>query len=106
MDTWDAIRARRNVRAFTEQDVAPGDLDRILEAAWRTPSSSNQQRWAFVAVTDRAKLVELAEVWRGAAFVGKAAAVIALVAPLEDEQRARESGQYHLRQATKSIMLA
>ena len=82
------------------------DLDRILEAAWRTPSSSNQQRWAFVAVTDRVKLAELAEVWRGAAFVGKAAAAIALVAPLEDEARARESVQYDLGQATMSIMLA
>jgi nitroreductase len=38
METWDAIRSRRNVRAFTGEPLEPGELDRILEAARRTPS--------------------------------------------------------------------
>ena len=52
METWDAIRARRNVRAYTDQPIADDDLDRILEAGWRAPSASNRQRWEFIAVTD------------------------------------------------------
>jgi hypothetical protein len=28
METWDAIRARRNVRAYTDQAIADEDLDR------------------------------------------------------------------------------
>jgi hypothetical protein len=32
MQTWDAIRARRNVRQNTDQPIAREDLERILEA--------------------------------------------------------------------------
>ena len=56
MQTWDAIRARRDVRAFADTPIDEPDLDRILEAARRTPSSMNQQAWDFVLVTDRAEL--------------------------------------------------
>ena len=56
METWDAISSRRNVRAFADRPIADEDLDRILEAARRTPSSSNQQRWDFVVCTDREQL--------------------------------------------------
>lgn len=54
METWDAIRARRNVREFSDQPISPDDLDRILEAGRLTPSSRNWQPWDFVAVTDSA----------------------------------------------------
>ena len=56
METWDAIRSRRNVRIFADRPVGAADLERILEAARRTPSSSNRQRWDFVVVTDRETL--------------------------------------------------
>jgi nitroreductase len=52
METWDAIRARRNVRSYEDRTIPDDDLDRILEAARRTPSSMNQQAWDFVVVTD------------------------------------------------------
>lgn len=45
METWDAIRLRRNVRAFDDRPIEPAALDRILEAARRAPSSMNQQAW-------------------------------------------------------------
>lgn len=106
METWDAIRARRNVRQFADHPIAERDLDRILEAARRTPSSTNRQRWDFVAVTERATLKELAAVWRGAGHVATSAATIALVAPLADDPRTRQSIQYDLGQATMSIMIA
>ncbi|TMK52047.1 MAG: hypothetical protein E6G66_04580 [Actinobacteria bacterium] len=44
-ETWDAIRARRNVRVYTEQPIAAPDLDRILEAGHRSPSSQNRSSW-------------------------------------------------------------
>jgi nitroreductase len=104
VETWDAIRARRNVRGYTDQPIPPGGLDQVLEAARRAPSSSNQQRWDFVVCTDRAQLEELAQVWRYGRHVAASAATIALVAP--DDRAARESIQYDLGQATMSIMLA
>jgi len=64
VETWDAIRSRRNVRVFAERPIADADLDRILEAGRRAPSSRNWQPWDFVLVTDRAQLPQLAQVWR------------------------------------------
>jgi nitroreductase len=106
VETWDAIRSRRNVRAFAERPIAGEDLDRILEAARRTPSSSNQQRWDFVACTDRQQLERLATVWEYARHVAGSAATVCLVAPEPAAGYERDSVHYDLGQATMSIMLA
>ena len=106
MDTWDAIRSRRNVRSFDDRPISDDDLDQILEAARRTPSSQNWQPWDFVLIRQRAQLTELATVWRGAGHVAHAAAAIALIAPVPEDDRQRRLIQYDLGQATMSIMLA
>jgi len=106
METWDAIRFRRNVRSYADRPIAREDLDRILEAARRTPSSSNQQRWDFVVCVDRQQLRELSRVWQFAGHVAGSAATIALVAPVAADDHTRESIHYDLGQATMSIMLA
>ena len=100
METWDAVRARRNVRVFADRPIADADLDRILEAGRRAPSASNSQPWDFVLVTDRADLVELAQVWRGARRIAGSAATIVLVAPMTDEARRGALIEYDLGQAT------
>lgn len=106
METWDSITARRNVREYTDEPIAKSELDQILEAARRTPSSRNQQRWDFVVVTDRDQLGQLSRVWRGAGHVARSAATIALVAPEAEDSRVRESIQYDLGQVTMSIAIA
>ena len=105
METWDAIRARRNVRSYSAEPIEPEQLDRILEAARRTPSSRNWQPWDFVVVTDRERLIELSTVWVGAGHVAGSAATIALIAPVLDEPREKGLAQYDLGQATMSIMI-
>ncbi len=106
METWDAIRARRNVRQYTDQPVSRGDLERILEAGRRAPSSTNWQPWHFVVVTDRAQLGELAKVWRGAGHVASSAATVALVAADPEDDMHAQWLQYDLGQATAYLMLA
>ena len=106
METWDALRARRDVREFEDREIAPADLERILEAARRSPSSSNRQRWDFVVVTDRERLGELSQVWKGAGHVAGARVALALTAPWWDSERDRDSTHYDLGQATMSIMVA
>jgi nitroreductase len=106
VDTWDVIRSRRNVRAYADSTIAQEDLDRILEAARRTPSSMNQQGWDFVVVTDRDALSELARAWRYAEHVGRSAATIVLVIAATDDRDERDTLWYDLGQATMSIMLA
>lgn len=94
METWDAIRSRRNVRSYGQGAIAPEDLDRILEAARRTPSAGNQQAWDFVVCTDPEQLTQLAGVWRGARHVASSAATVALVAPSSDDARMRDLIQF------------
>ena len=106
VETWDAIRARRNVRTYEDRAIPEGDLDRILEAARRTPSSMNQQAWDFVVVTERDRLRELATAWRYAAHVAVSAATIALVVPTTEDRDERDTFQYDIGQVTMSIMLA
>ena len=106
MKTWDAIRARRNVRAYDDRPIPPEHLERILEAAWRTPSSMNEQPWDFVLCTEREALERLAETWRYAQHVAGSAATVALVAPIPTDQDARDWIFYDMGQATMSMMLA
>ena len=106
METWDAIRSRRNVRSYADEAIAPKDLDQILEAGRRTPSAGNQQAWDFVVCTDREQLAQLAKVWRSGGHVARSAATIALIAPNAQEARSRDLVQYDLGQATMSIMVA
>jgi nitroreductase len=106
METWDAIRARRNVRTYTPDPVPKELLDRIVEAGWRAPSASNRQHWDFVIVTDREQLTELTTVWQGARHLAGAAAAIALVVPEPPDDRTRVTDQYDLGQATFAMMLA
>jgi nitroreductase len=106
METWDAIRSRRDVRSFADRPVPPEHLDRILEAGRRAPSSNNVQRWDFILVTDREQLAELSTVWQGAGHVAKSAATIALIAPVPADDRQRDQIRYDLGQATMSMMIA
>jgi len=106
VETWDAIRARRNVRQYSDRPISSADLDRILEAGRRTPSSMNEQRWDFVVVTDRHQLQELAKVWRYGRHVATSAATVALIAPETDDHDTECSIEYDLGQVTMSMMLA
>ena len=106
MQTWDALRSRRNVRTFADRPIPADQLDRVLEAGRRSPSSSNRQRWDFVVVTDRSRLAELARVWRAAGHVAGSAATVALVAPDDPDPKTRESIQYDLGQATMAMLTA
>jgi len=106
MEAWDALRARRNVRAYRDEPIPEEHLERILEAARRTPSSMNQQGWDFVIVTDRDDLLVLARSWRYAAHVGSAAAAIVLAIPASSDPEERETLWYDLGQATMSIAIA
>jgi nitroreductase len=106
METWDAIRARRNVRQYTDQPISREQLERILEAGRRSPSSSNWQPWHFVVVTDREQLVELAKAWeQGGTHIARSAATIALVAQQPEDERVRNRIAYDFGQATAFMMI-
>jgi nitroreductase len=107
METWDTIRARRDVRQYTDQPIDHDDLERVLEAGRRAPSAGNWQPWNFVVVTDREQLAGLAKAWeRGGGHIARSAATIALVAQEPEDARQRDWLWYDFGQATASMMLA
>jgi nitroreductase len=105
LETWDAIRSRRDVRQFEERPIPGEHLDRILEAGRRAPSAVNRQPWDFVVVTERERLVELARVWRYSHIAGSAATV-AIVVPRPDDPGSGGLQMFDVGQAVMSMMLA
>jgi nitroreductase len=105
METWDAIRARRNTREYQDRPIDPAELDRILEAGRRSPSSMNEQPWDFVVVTERVTLDRMAALWQWGAHIAGAAAAIALLSPASPDPDARETFAFDLGQAAMSMML-
>ena len=105
METWDAIRARRNVRSFQDKPIAEQDLRRILEAGRRAPSANNRQHRDFVVSTERSQLEELAKAWQSAGHVATSAATVTVVLP-EEEGRSHELDLYDAGQATIQMMIA
>jgi nitroreductase len=106
METWEAIRSRRNVRSFTDQPIPDDHLDEILEAGRRAPSSQNWQPWDFVVVTERARLVELSGVQEGAGHVAGAAAAVALCASALVPDSKLRTLYFDLGQTAMSMLLA
>jgi nitroreductase len=104
MQTWEAITSRRNVRSFAGRPIPMADLDQILEAGRRSPSSQNWQPWDFIVVTDHERLRELARVSLGAGHVAESAAAIVIVGPVADNEFGR--AQLDLGQAIMAMTLA
>jgi nitroreductase len=79
VETWEAVRGQRAIRAFADRPLDPDHLDRIVAAGRRAPSSKNTQRWAFIVCTDREHLRRLVAVGNFAGHLASAAAAIAIV---------------------------
>jgi nitroreductase len=50
MEFQEVVQRRRMVRAFTDQPVPPGVVDRLLANAVRAPSAGFSQGWAFLVL--------------------------------------------------------
>jgi len=100
---WEAIASRRDVREFARRPVADSDLEQILEAGRRSPSSRNTQPWDFVVVTDPQQVAGLAKAATGGGGPAPPPVIIALIAPGGER---RQRALYDLGQVTMSIMLA
>ena len=60
-EVMSTMRAMRRLKP----DPVPRELlEQLVEAATWAPSGGNQQQYSWVVVTDRAKMAELAELWR------------------------------------------
>ena len=87
METLEAIHSRHSVRAFTEEPVPEGLLQRVLEAAAASASGGNVQPWGFVLVREPRRVRALRALAPG--IIGEPTAVAAICL---DMKRARELG--------------
>ncbi len=76
MDTFDAIRKRRSVRAYTGEPIPREDLEAIVDAGRLAPTGHNTQPWEFIVITDRAMIAHFKV---AADWIDQSGAVIALV---------------------------
>lgn len=80
MTVFEAIAARRSIRAYARRPVEPEKITRIFEAARLAPSSSNRQEWRFVVVNDRETVEAVAAAACPQPFVARAPVLIAACA--------------------------
>ncbi|HJN17249.1 MAG TPA: nitroreductase family protein [Armatimonadota bacterium] len=72
MDTIQAIRNRRSVRAYVPDPVPDDHLEQILEAGRQAPSARNRQPWHFIVVRDPERREAVAKACAGQMFMADA----------------------------------
>lgn len=60
-ETMDVILQRKSVRNYIQKQVTKDQLNALIRAGMAAPTAMDRRPWAFVAVTDRAKLSALAK---------------------------------------------
>ncbi len=81
MDFWEVIERRYSLRDFDpSRDVAPKDVEKILQAAIRAPSAGNMQPWFFVVVREEKKKEALGRAALDQRFIARAPVVVVVCA--------------------------
>ena len=60
-EVLDQLAARRSVRVFTNEPVAPEERAAILDAAFNAPTAGCQQLYTILDITDPALRTQLAD---------------------------------------------
>jgi len=72
-----AIKTRRSIRKYkADKPVTKEQLNELIHAAMLAPSACNTRPWQFIAVTNRKKLDEIADIHQWAQMCRTAAAAI------------------------------
>lgn len=81
------ISRRRSTRQFTDELLTSDEVELILKAALKSPSSKNKKPWQFVVVEDKAMLQKLSECKKHGSkpITGCALAVVVLVDPFSSD---------------------
>ena len=84
LDVFEAIKKRRSIRDYTDEQVSDKDVERLIEAARWAPSAGNTQPWEFVIVKDAEMKRKLSDAALNQTFIQKVPVVIVVCA---DEKR-------------------
>jgi nitroreductase len=72
MEVFDAVRTVLAVREYADKPVPPDLIQRVVEAARLTASSSNRQPWHFIVVEDREALKQLGAICTSGPYIADA----------------------------------
>lgn len=107
METLETLFHRKSVRHFTGAAVSKEALETLLRAGMAAPSAVNKQPWAFVAVTLRETMDQLAEGLPYARMLAQAgAAIVVCGIPEKANNGMLEYAVIDCSAATENILLA
>jgi nitroreductase len=106
-DAFSVIHNRKSVRSFTGERVSSDALEKIIKAGMAAPTAVNMQPWAFIVVTDRKTLDDLAAGLPYAKMLDMAgAAIIVCVIPEKAYEKSPELAVIDGTCASENILLA
>jgi len=107
-DTLTVIHSRKSVRAYTGKPVAKKDLEILVRAGMAAPTAVDKRPWAFVIVTDKAVLEQLAQGMPYSKMIVQAGSAIVVCGMLEKtlEGEAQEFWVQDCSAAAENILLA
>ncbi len=76
MDSIEALKTRRSVRAYTDEPIARATLEELIDCGRLAATARNEQPWEFVVVTEPALLAKIADATDYGKFIAHAAACI------------------------------
>jgi len=83
----DLLRRRASVRVFRDAPVPADVITQMVEAARLSPSGGNEQPWLFGIVTDRQKILAIADASYGQDWIASAPLIVVLCAVLVPDER-------------------
>ncbi len=86
MKVSEAIRTKRAIRDYDDRPLPDEVVHAILNAGRLSQSAKNLQPWRFVAIRERERLVELAEMGSFSAHLGEAALGVVILTPPPTER--------------------
>lgn len=96
------IRTVRQARQYGPEPVTAEQIEQLLEVARWTGSSVNSQPWHFIAVTDRTKLRQIAQLRQRINWVAEAPLAIAIVL----DGKSSRSEAYDEGRVTERLLIA
>lgn len=84
METIEAIKTRRSIREFTDENINDKTIEEILEAGRWAPSGLNNQAWRFIVVRNEGTKEALSKFTHYGAIIKNAR--ILIVVFLENDQ--------------------
>lgn len=78
-ETLKLQHTHRSDRSFTDAPISDAQLDAIVEAAYRAPTSINSQQVSLVVVRDPARRAQIAQIAGGQPWIAKAPVFITVV---------------------------